>query len=362
MADDQKPEKTLQSLRQEIDRIDLEILGLINARARAAGDIGQLKTGVLYRPEREAQVLRGVRERNPGPLSGDTVAFLFREIMSACLAFERPISVACLGPSGTYSEAAAVRHFGHAAKTLGCASLEDVFRAAETGRSDFAVVPVENSTEGAVGRTLDLMVETPLKVCGEIQLRIRHQLLSPPGVAHLKDVRRVFSHSQSLGQCQHWLNANLPQAERVAVASNAEAARLAAESADAAAIAGELAGERYGLRVLSADIEDEATNTTRFLVLGPEIPGPSGQDKTSLVLATRNRPGAIHELLTPLAQHGVSLTRLESRPSRTALWEYVFFVDMEGHCSDGAVADAIREIEEKASYCKVLGCYPAAVL
>ena len=362
MADDQKPEMTLQSLRQEIDRIDREVLRLINERARAAGDIGRLKTGVLYRPEREAQVLRGVRENNPGPLSGDTIAFLFREIMSACLAHERPITAACLGPSGTYSEAAAVRHFGHAANTLGCATLEDVFRAAETGKADFAVVPVENSTEGAVGRTLDLMIESPLKVCGEIQLRVRHQLLVPPGIAELKQVRRVYSHSQSLGQCQHWLNANLPQAERLSVASNAEAARLAAETDDAAAIAGELAGERYGLNVLAAHIEDEASNTTRFLVLGPEIPGPSGRDKTSLVLATRNRPGAIHELLTPLARHGVSMTRLESRPSRTALWEYVFFVDVEGHCSEAAVAAAIGEIEEKASFCKVLGCYPAAAL
>ncbi len=359
---DSKPEMSLQSLREKIDQIDLDVLRLLNARAEAAGEIGKLKTGVLYRPEREAQVLRRVRERNPGPLSGDTVAFLFREIMSACLAYERPITVACLGPAGTYSEAAAVRHFGHAARTLGCATLDDVFRAAETGKADFAVVPVENSTEGAVGRTLDLMIETPLKVCGEIQLRIRHQLLASPGLTALKDVVRVFSHSQSLGQCQHWLNAFLPQAERVAVASNAEAARLAAEQPGSAAIAGELAGERYGLHVLQANIEDESTNTTRFLVLGPELPGPSGRDKTSLVLAARNRPGAIHELLTPLATCGVSMTRLESRPSRTALWEYVFFVDVEGHQQDPAVATAIRAIEEKALFSKILGSYPTAAL
>ena len=359
---DRKPEVTLQSLREEIDRIDLDILRLVNARARAAGDIGRLKTGVLYRPEREAQVLRGVRTHNPGPLSGDTVAFLFREIMSACLAFERPVTVACLGPAGTYSEAAAVRQFGHAAQTVGCATLEDVFRTTETGKADFAVVPVENSTEGAVGRTLDLMIETSLKACGEIQLRIRHQLLAAPALTDLSAIRTVYSHGQSLGQCQHWLNAHLPHAERVAVASNAEAARLVAERSDAAAIAGELAGERFGLHVLQGDIEDEASNTTRFLVLGPEIPGPSGQDKTSLVFATPNRPGAIHELLTPLAQHGVSMTRLESRPSRMVLWEYVFFVDVEGHCEDPAVAAAIREIAGKASFCKVLGSYPVAAL
>ncbi|MDE2260491.1 MAG: prephenate dehydratase [Betaproteobacteria bacterium] len=359
---DPKPEISLQLLREKIDQIDLEILRLLNARARAAGEIGTLKTGVLYRPEREAQVLRRARELNPGPLGNDTVAFLFREIMSACLAFERPITVACLGPSGTYSEAAAVRQFGHAATTLSCATLDDVFRVTETGKADFAVVPVENSTEGAVGHALDLMIETPLKVCGEIQLRIRHQLLAEPGVTELKDIARVFSHSQSLGQCQHWLNAYLPQAERLAVSSNAEAARLAAQQPGSAAIAGELAGERYGLSVLYANIEDEATNTTRFLVLGPELPGPSGHDKTSLVLAARNRPGAIHELLTPLAACGVSMTRLESRPSRTALWEYVFFVDVEGHQQDSAVATAIRALEEKALFCKVLGSYPVAAL
>jgi len=359
---DEKPEVSLQLLREKIDQIDQEVLRLLNARAEAAGEIGKLKTGVLYRPEREAQVLRRVRELNPGPLGADIVAYLFREIMSACLAYERPITVACLGPAGTYSEAAAVRQFGHAAKTLGCATLDDVFRAAETGKADFAVVPVENSTEGAVGRTLDLMIETPLKVCGEIQLRIRHQLLASPELTALKDVKRVFSHGQSLGQCQHWLNAYLPQADRIAVVSNAEAARLAAEQQGSAAIAGELAGERYGLHVLYANIEDESTNTTRFLVLGPELPGPSGRDKTSMVLAARNRPGAIHELLTPFATCGVSMTRLESRPSRTALWEYVFFVDVEGHQQDDAVATAIRAIEEKALFSKILGSYPVAAL
>jgi chorismate mutase/prephenate dehydratase len=359
---DAKPEDSLESLRDEIDRIDREILALVNARAITAGRIGKLKTGVLYRPEREAQVLRRIKEQNPGPLNSDTAAFLFREIMSACLAFERPITVAYLGPAGTYSEAALVRHFGHAARTLGCATLDEVFQAAENGKAEFAVVPVENSTEGAVGRTLDLMIETPLKICGEVQLRIRHQLLVAPAVADLKSIRRVFSHSQSLAQCQRWLNTHLPDAERVAVSSNAEAARLASSQADAAAIAGELAGERYGLKPLFADIEDEAGNTTRFLVLGPEEAEPSGKDKTSLVLAARNRPGAIHELLSPMARHGVSMTRLESRPSKTALWEYVFFVDIEGHQQDAPVLAALNEIREKALFCKVLGSYPVAVL
>ena len=357
-----KPDALLESLREKIDHIDQEILRLLNARASAAGEIGKLKTGVLDRPEREAQVLRQVKEASEGPLSNDSITFLFREIMSACLALERPVSVAYLGPAGTYSEAAVVKQFGHAAKTLSCSTLDDVVRAAETGKAEFAVVPVENSSEGAVGRSLDLLVESPLQVCSEVQLRIHHQLLVAPGIKDLSAIKQVYSHAQSLGQCQLWLNQHLPHAQRLSVSSNAEAARLAAETPGAAAIAGELAGERHGLTALFGNIEDETTNTTRFLVLGPQSAGPSGQDKTSLVLAARNRPGAVHELLAPLATHGVSMTRLESRPSRTALWEYVFFVDIEGHQTDPAVARALKEIGEKALFCKVLGSYPQSPL
>ncbi len=358
---DHDPENGLKSFRAQIDAIDQEILRLISERATLAHEIGKLKTGMLYRPEREAQVLRRVSEANPGPLSDDTVAFLFREIMSACLALERPVTVAYLGPQGTYSEGAATRHFGHAAHFLPCATLDEVFRAAETGQADFSVVPVENSAEGAVARALDLMIQTPLIACGEVLLRIRHQLWVSHETRSLEDVARVYSHSQSLAQCQQWLNHHLPSAERLPVSSNAEAVRQAAMHQGAAAIAGESAGERYALKVLFPHIEDDPNNTTRFMVFGPESLAPSGRDKTSLVLAVRNRPGAVHELLSPLARFGVSMTRLESRPSRMALWEYVFFVDVEGHQTDERVASALEAIKGEALMCKVLGSYPVAM-
>ncbi|NDU92473.1 MAG: chorismate mutase [Ferrovum sp.] len=275
----------LQALRQQIDHIDDQILSLLNERARAAGQIGHLKTGILYRPEREAQILRRLRHDNPGPLAEDTVAFLFREIMSACLAYERPVRVACLGPRGSFTEAAVVRHFGHAAERLCCDSWEEIFRMAESGQADFAVVPVENSTEGSVGWTLDRMVETPLQVCGEVSLRIHHQLLVKASEIPLDQITHVLSHSQSFGQCQHWLSTHLPQAQRITVASNSDAARQVGASTESwAAIAGELAAEPYGLTVRVRDIEDLNDNTTRFQVLGSLTSQPSGQDKTSLVV------------------------------------------------------------------------------
>jgi chorismate mutase/prephenate dehydratase len=290
------------------------------------------------------------------------VALLFREIMSACLALERPVTVAYLGPRGTFSERAALKHFGIAAEAMASASIDEVFRAVESGAADFGVIPVENSTEGAVGRSLDLMPQTPLKVCGEVVVRIHHHLMAKSKPASFADVKRVFSHGQSLAQCHEWLNANLPKAERVAVSSNAEAARRAAEEAGSAAVAGEMAAEHYGLTILASNIEDEPNNTTRFLVLGDYAPKPSGRDKTSLILSARNRAGAVYEMLTPFATRGVSMTKFESRPSRVALWEYLFFVDIEGHRDDANVASALAEVEKIAGYLKVLGSYPAAVL
>ena len=352
----------LERLRGEIDRLDERLLGLINDRARLARDIGTLKVGQAYRPEREAQVLRRIKERNPGPLAAETVALLFREIMSACLALERPTTVAYLGPKGTFSERATVKQFGLAADAMPMPSIDEVFRAVESGAADFAVVPVENSTEGAVGRSLDLMPQTPMQVCGEVVVRIHHHLMSKARPKALGDIRRVFSHGQSLAQCHEWLNANLPNAERVAVASNAEAARRAAEEPASAAVAGEMAAEHYKLEILASNIEDEPNNTTRFLVLGDYQPKPSGRDKTSLILSARNRAGAVYEMLTPFATRGVSMTKFESRPSRVALWEYLFFVDIEGHRDDGNVADALEEVNRIAGYLKVLGSYPAAVL
>jgi chorismate mutase/prephenate dehydratase len=351
----------LQRLRESIDRVNDRILEALNERAKLARAVGSLKVGQAYRPEREAQVLRRMKERNTGPLSDETVALLFREIMSACLALERPITVAYLGPQGTFSERATLKHFGLAAEALPAMSIDEVFRSVESGAADFGVVPVENSTEGAVGRSLDLMPQTPMKVCGEVIVRIHHNLMSK-GALELGSIGRVFSHGQSLGQCHEWLNANLPHAERIAVASNAEAARRAAEEPGTAAVAGEMAAEHYGLDILHANIEDEPNNTTRFLILGDYEPAPSGRDKTSLVLSARNRAGAVYEMLTPFAKRGVSMTKFESRPSRVAVWDYLFFVDIEGHRRDPQVAEALEEVGRIAGYIKVLGSYPAAVI
>lgn len=352
----------LQQHRASIDAIDEEILKLVNRRAEHAQAIGALKNGAVYRPEREAQVLRRIKENNPGPLSGETAVRLFREIMSACLALEKPLAVAYLGPQGTFTQAAAVKHFGHAAETLPCSSIDEVFRQVEGANVDYGVVPVENSTGGAVGTTLDLLLETPLKICGEVVLRVHQHLLRKSG--GLENIKIVYSHAQSFAQCHEWLNKNLPDVKRVSTESNAEAARMAAEdgSGITAAIAGEAAAEPYGLQVVAWNIEDEPNNTTRFLVIGQHDAAPSGRDKTSLLMSAKNRPGAVLELLAPLARHEVSMTKLESRPSRMGLWEYVFFVDIEGHHQDAKVAQALAELSDKAAFVKILGSYPVAVL
>ncbi|HSD59464.1 MAG TPA: prephenate dehydratase [Burkholderiales bacterium] len=351
-------EDRLKELRDRIDQLDDEILRLLNRRAQLAQEIGRLKDGSVYRPEREAQILQRLAASNDGPLSGETIGRLFAEIMSACRALEQPVAVAYLGPQGTYSEEAALRRFGSAARAVPCASIDEVFREVEAGVVGYGLVPVENSTEGAIGRTLDLLLATSLKVCGEVQLPIHHALLSR--ALDLNAVRRVYSHPQSLGQCHEWLGQNLTHATRVQAASNAEAARLASQEEGAAAIASGKAGEMFRLPALAENIEDDPRNTTRFLVIGDQEVAPSGRDKTSLVMSAKNRPGAVHELLAPFAQCGVSMTRLESRPSRTGLWEYVFFVDIEGHQRDEQVARALAEMRERAAFLKVLGSYPAA--
>lgn len=350
----------LQKLRTEIDQIDDELLRLISRRAQIAQTIGRLKQGNIYRPEREAQVLRRIKEANPGPLSGETAARLFREIMSACLALEQPLTVAYLGPQGTFTQAAAIKHFGHAAEATDCASIDEVFRKVEAGMAAYGVAPVENSTEGAIGRTLDLLLNTPLMICGEVVVRVHHYLLRK--AEGMQGITKIYSHTQSFAQCHEWLNKNLPNVARVTVASNAEAAKLAAAEPNSAAIAGETAGEIYGLIPLARNIEDEPNNTTRFLVLGAHDAGRSGRDKTSLVMAAPNQPGAMHDLLGPFARNGVSMTKLESRPSGAGKWEYVFYVDVEGHQQDAPVAKALSELKNLAPFLKVLGSYPAAVL
>ncbi|MDQ6621692.1 MAG: prephenate dehydratase [Pseudomonadota bacterium] len=343
-----------------MDALDREILARLNARAEHAQAIGDLKAGALaYRPEREAQVLSRLLQANHGPLSAQAVAVVFRQIMSACLALEQPLRIAYLGPPGTYSHDAVAKHFGGLVSAQGCSTIDEVFRAAESGEADYAVVPVENSTEGVVGRTLDLMCQTLLTVCGEVRLRVRQNLLS--NAASAGEITEVFSHAQSLAQCVQWLGTHLPSAQRIAVASNAEAARLAGLREGSAAIAGENAAAIYGLKVIARDIEDEANNTTRFWVLGQQQVPASGRDETSLVMSAPNRPGAVHALLEPFATHGVSMSRLESRPARTGLWEYLFFVDLEGHASDAAVACALAELRERAPFLKILGSYPSAV-
>ncbi|HZV99456.1 MAG TPA: prephenate dehydratase [Methylophilaceae bacterium] len=351
----------LKQCRDKIDAIDEQLLKLVNERAKLAHEIGNLKNGGhIYRPEREAQVLRRLIEHNAGPLSNEAVTAIFRSVMSNCRALEKELSVAFLGPLGTFSEEAANKQFGGLSAPVQCASIDEVFRMVESGKVDYGVVPVENSTEGAVGRTLDLLLATSLNICGEIELPVHHNLLSRK--PEKTQIRKVYSHAQSLSQCHEWLNQNLPGVERQAVASNAEAARLAATEEGAAAIASRRAGELFGLELLSENIEDDPKNTTRFLVLATHDVAPSGSDKTSLVMAAKNAPGAMVELLAPLAQHQVSMTKFESRPSRMGMWEYVFFVDIEGHHAHEPVAKALAELQNKASFLKVLGSYPIAVI
>ena len=349
----------LKALRARIDAIDDALLKLVSERAGIAQQVGRAKQGEkIYRPEREAQIVRRLRETNPGPLSGDTVERLIREIMSACRALEETTRVAYLGPAGTFSQQAVLKHFGHEVEALAETDIDACFQAVETGRADFAVVPVENSTEGAIGRTLDLIVASSLKICGEVMLPIHQTLMRKHG--GLAGIQRVYGHAQSLAQCQQWLSRHLPGAERISVVSNSEGARRAAAEAEAATLGSETAAGLYGLAVVEARVEDESSNTTRFLVLGQIDAAPSGRDKTSLVMGAKNQPGAVVKLLQPLADSGISMSKLESRPARSSKWEYLFFVVCEGHRQDARLAAALAEIGTRAAFLKVLGSYPAA--
>ena len=346
--------------RAEIDRIDGEVVKLVSERARLAQEIGKLKgDGPVYRPEREAEVLRRVAAANPGPLPGAAVGHIYAEIISACRALERRLQIGFLGPAGTFSEMAVARHFGHMVEGVPLGSIDEVFRQVETGAVPFAVVPVENSTEGVVGRTLDLLLQTPMRICAEVVLRIHQNLMAKN--ASLDGIARIYSHAQSLAQCHQWLLRTLPHAERVPVSSNAEAARLAAGEPGAGAVGPAIAAERYGLHLVAENIEDAPDNLTRFLVLGTVITTPTGRDVTSLVMSAPNRPGAVHALVGPFARHGVSMSRIESRPARLGRWEYMFHIDVEGHERDPGVAAALAELKNLAPFLKVLGSYPAAV-
>ncbi len=350
-------------LRAQIDSADRELLALLNRRAALALEVGDLKKAegsAVFRPEREAQVIEGLKAANIGPLSSASIGPIWREIMSACRALESPLRVAYLGPAGTFSEEAALAYFGASIERVPCASFDEVFRSATAGAADFAVVPVENSTEGVVARSLDLFLHTPLSIVGETSLLVRHNLLRRvPGQTGLS---AVVAHSQALAQCQGWLNQHLPQVERRPVASNAEGARLAALDDSLAALAGLRAAGEYGLHVVAPAIQDDAHNRTRFAVLAhPErqpLPAPSGRDCTSLVVSVPNRPGAVHDMLVPLKENGVSMTRFESRPARSGQWEYYFYVDLEGHPQQPHVAAALAELRAACAFFKLLGAYP----
>jgi chorismate mutase/prephenate dehydratase len=360
--------KELVQIRDRIDAIDVELRQLLNQRAAAAMQVAEIKaqdagdeSPVYYRPEREAQILARLKAENTGPLSDDNMARLFREIISCCLALEQPLSIAYLGPAGTYSEEAAIKQFGHFANARPLASIDEVFREVEADSVHYGVVAVENSTEGMVNHTLDCFMTSPLKICAEVELPIHHSLLASPDTEHDK-IKTIYSHQQSLAQCRAWLDTHWPNAERIPVNSNAEAARMVASRDDCAAIAGEIAAQHYQLRTLASSIEDQPDNRTRFLVIGKQKVGPSGRDKSSILVSTRNEPGALYKVLGPFHEHGISLSRIETRPSKTGSWSYVFFIDFDGHQSAPEIRAVLDEIREVAMEVKSLGSYPQAVV
>lgn len=354
----------LENIRIRIDEIDKSIQSLVSERAECAAEVAKVKqqqgeTGHFYRPEREAQVLRAVMERNNGPLTDESIAGVFREIMAACLAHERPLKVAFLGPEGTYSHSAAAKHFGSFIEPQPVNSIEEVFRIVEAGGANFGAVPVENSSAGVINHTLDLFMKSPLIISGEVALRIRHNLLT--SLDSLEKIERVYAHQQSLSQCDNWLSKNLPKAERIAMNSNAQAVLHAKENGSAS-IGGILAAELYDVPIFVSDIEDEPDNTTRFAIIGQHVAPPSGEDRTSLLVFVQNKPGSLFDLLKPLADRNISMSNIESRPSRRGVWDYVFFIDIDGHRDEDVVMEAIAEIEKASAMVTILGSYPKAVL
>ena len=355
----------LSELRDKIDAIDKQILQLINQRASCAVEVAKTKIaqgeqGSFYRPDRESLVLRRIMELNQGPLSDQVAVRFFRELMSACLALEKPMDIAFLGPEGTFTQQAAFKHFGHAVKTIPVTTINEIFSAVELNQCQFGVVPVENSTEGVITHTLDRFLISPLNICGEVEIRVHQNLMGQ--ATSLTEITEVFSHQQSLAQCRHWLDKHIPHARLTAVSSNSEAARLASLNKQTAAIAGIVAAEVYNLTVFEKNIEDESNNTTRFIIIGERSPRPTGSDKTSLVVSTGNQPGALHKILEPLAKFDIGMTNIESRPSRQGLWDYVFFIDIEGHSEDEVVAQALETVKNSVKMFKLLGSYPKAVL
>jgi chorismate mutase / prephenate dehydratase len=357
--------KTLPQLRASIDALDQQILALLNARAQCAHEVGELKKldgSAVFRPDREAQVIKHLQDTNTGLIKPESIGHIWREVMSACRALEAPQRIAFLGPVGTFSQQAALSFFGTSINELPCASIDEVFRATAAGTADFGVVPIENSTEGVVTRSLDLLLHSPAHIIGETSLLVRHHLLRSDN--HRDGIDVVLAHPQALAQCQDWLTKHLPNVERRAVASNAEGARLATGNPSWAAIASERAASQYGLHIAAHAIQDDAHNRTRFAVIclptTLEAPAASGTDCTSLAVSVTNRPGALHDLLVPLKQHGVSMTRFESRPARQGQWEYTFFIDLVGHPSEPRMQQALEALKSLCAFYKVLGTYPGA--
>lgn len=358
---DKELQAKLLPLRQKIDHLDQQILELINERARTAQAVGEFKhahheQGPVFRPEREAQVIRALQAVNGGPIGGKAIDAIWSQIISVCRGLEKEIRVAYLGPTGSFSEQAAFEYMGQDISGVPCPDFDEVFRRVESDGADVGMVPVENSTEGAVNRTLDLLLNSPVRIVGEHTIVIRHYLLTKSG--NLDGVTRVMAHPQALAQCQHWLGMNEAQLVREPVASNAEAARIASEDPTVAAIASDIAARAWGLEVVAEGIQDDPSNRTRFLAIGKIDTLPSGADKTSLILAVPNEAGAVYKMLAPLADNDVSMYRFESRPARTGQWEYYFYVDIEGHRQDAAVAKALSELQARCAYFKVLGSYP----
>ena len=368
MTDGILPITTLSEIRQRIDSLDTKILQLLSERAECAELVGKVKRAEgetdinFYRPEREAQILRRMVESNQSPLKDQQITRIYRSIISSCLGLEQCLRIAYLGPEGSYTQAAAQKHFSDGVKMLSLASISQVFREVEMGTVDYGVVPIENSTEGVVSHTLDLFVQSPLSICGEIHLPIHHSLMCSSDVLEYDEVETIYAHQQSLAQCRAWLDTNVPNAERIAVSSNSEGARKVQTEPKAAAIAGQVAAELYKLHTLQENIEDNLNNTTRFLVIGDQKVDPSGDDKTTLLISAKNRSGALYHLLQPLKDYGLDMTRIESRPSKDTNWEYLFFMDIDGHAETKEVEAAFAELEQEADLLRVLGSYPKAIL
>jgi chorismate mutase / prephenate dehydratase len=355
----------LSDLRDKIDQIDQQILELINQRASCAMEVARTKIALgeqnsFYRPDRESLVLRRIQELNQGPLPDQTAVRFFRELMSACLALEKPLDVAYLGPEGTFTQQAVLKHFGNSVKAIPQMTINDIFSTVENAGCQFGVVPVENSTEGVISHTLDRFLGSSLKICGEVEIRVHQNLM---GIfEHKSDVAEIYSHQQSLAQCRQWIDRNFPNVKLTVVSSNAEAAKLASKDKNTAAIAGRAAAELYHLNIVEKNIEDESNNTTRFIIIGTQPSSSTGKDKTTLVVSVGNQPGALHRILEPFAKNGIDMLHIESRPSRQGLWDYVFFMDIEGHVDDPSVANAIEQLKNNVSMLKILGSYPKAVL